>query len=166
MKTLKKRSQTQEKSVAKDFDARPTAASGALWGLKGDVRNGKFLIECKTTEKTFYSITTEVWEKIEKEAISDHMRTPLLVIDLQDKDRFVVYNPQYFDKVVDTVKIIETNNKVVSKSFKMSQEIGSLISDVPFQFSIKKSEYGVHSLCVWGIEHFTDFYKEELFEEE
>ena len=67
MKTVKRRSQKQEKSVAKDFNARMTVASGALWGMKGDVRNDKFLIECKTTEKGYYSVTNKVWEKIEDE---------------------------------------------------------------------------------------------------
>ena len=76
MKTVKRRSQKQEKSVAKDFNARTVVASGAKWGAKGDVRNDKFLIECKTTEKDYYSLTANVWEKIEREAITDHMRTP------------------------------------------------------------------------------------------
>ena len=65
MKTVKRRSQLQEKSVAKDFNAKVTVASGALWGMKADVRNEKFLIECKTTEKDYYSLTAKVWEKIE-----------------------------------------------------------------------------------------------------
>ena len=64
MKTVKKRSQIQEKSVAKDMGAKTVVASGAMWFSKGDVRNDKFLIECKTTEKDFYSITIKVWEKI------------------------------------------------------------------------------------------------------
>ena len=96
MKTVKRRSQKQEKSVAKDFNARVTVASGALWGAKGDVRNDKFLIECKTTEKDYYSLTAKVWEKIEEEAVRDHMRIPLMVIDLEDKDRVVVFRPKDF----------------------------------------------------------------------
>ena len=66
MKTVKRRSQKQEKSVAKDFNANVTVASGAFWGMKADVRNDKFLIECKTTEKDYYSLTAKVWEKIEQ----------------------------------------------------------------------------------------------------
>lgn len=101
MKTLKRRSQKQEKSVAKDFNAKVTVASGALWGMKADVRNDKFLIECKTTEKDYYSLTAKVWEKIEQEAIRDHMRIPLMVIDLEDQDRVVVFRPQDFDESID-----------------------------------------------------------------
>ena len=97
MKTVKKRSQKQEKSVAKDFNARVTVASGALWGMKADVRNDKFLIECKTTEKDYYSLTAKVWEKIEREAIKDHGRIPLMIIDLEDRDRLVVFKPKDFE---------------------------------------------------------------------
>ena len=102
MRTIKKRSQLQEKSVAKDFNAKVTVASGALWGMKGDIRNSKFLIECKTTEKDYYSLTSKVWEKIEQEAIKDHLRIPLMVIDLEDRDRVIVFRPQDFDLSIDT----------------------------------------------------------------
>ena len=102
MKTVKRRSQKQEKSVAKSFNAKVTVASGALWGMKADVRNDKFLIECKTTEKDYYSLTAKVWEKIEQEAIRDHLRIPLMVIDLEDRDRVVVFRPKDFDPEIDT----------------------------------------------------------------
>ena len=100
MKTVKRRSQKQEKSVAKDFNAKVTVASGALWGMKADVRNDKFLIECKTTEKDYYSLTATVWEKISEEATRDHMRIPLMVIDVEDRDRLVVFNPKDFQTSV------------------------------------------------------------------
>ena len=96
MKTVKRRSQKQEKSVAKMFNAKQVIASGSLWFADSDVRNDLFLIECKTTEKDFYSITTKVWEKIEEEALKDGMRRPLLIVDLRDKDRYVVFNPNQF----------------------------------------------------------------------
>ena len=89
---VKKKSQIQEKSVAKDLDAKTVIASGALWGSKGDVRHDDFLVECKTTEKPYYSLTMKVWEKIEKEAIKDGLRIPLMCIDVNDgKDRFAVF---------------------------------------------------------------------------
>lgn len=102
MKTVKRRSQKQEKSVAKSFKAKITIASGALWGMKSDVRNEKYLIECKTTEKDYYSLTAKTWEKIEREAIRDHLRIPLMVIDLEDKDRVVVFRPKDFDPEINT----------------------------------------------------------------
>lgn len=93
MKLLKKISQKQEKSVAKELGAKTVVASGALWNAKGDVRNAQYLVECKTTEKDYYTITSKVWEKICKEALKDGMRTPLLVIDLHNnhKERYVCF---------------------------------------------------------------------------
>ena len=119
MKTVKRRSQKQEKSVAKDFNARVTVASGALWGMKGDIRNDKFLCECKTTEKDYYSLTAKVWEKIEQEATRDHLRIPLMVIDLEDKDRVVVFNPKDFETPLE-FQYDCTYNGDNKKSFRVS----------------------------------------------
>ena len=90
---VRKISQKQEKSVAKDLSARTVVASGALWNAKADVRNSQFLVECKTTSKDYYTITAKVWEKICKEANRDRMREPLLVIDLHNnhKERYVCF---------------------------------------------------------------------------
>lgn len=94
---VKKKSQLQEKSVAKDLDAKTVIASGALWGSKGDVRHEDFLVECKTTEKSSYSLTMKVWEKIEKEAIKDGLRTPLMCVDTENgKYRFAVFREKDF----------------------------------------------------------------------
>lgn len=100
--TTKYKSNLQEKSVAKQFGGKQVIASGALWFAHSDVRNDKFLIECKTTEKDYYSLTAKVWEKIEQEAIRDHLRIPLMVIDLEDRDRVVVFRPKDFDPEIDT----------------------------------------------------------------
>lgn len=95
--TTKYFSNKQEKDVAKKFNARQVIASGAIWFSKADVRNSEYLIECKTTGNTYYSLTAKVWEKIEREAIKDHMRTPLMVIDLEHgKDRIIVFRPKDF----------------------------------------------------------------------
>lgn len=94
---VKKKSQKQEKSVAKDLNARTVVASGALWGSKGDVRHDNLLVECKTTDKSFYSLTMQVWEKIEKEAIRDGLRIPVMCIDLNGgKDRYAVFRDKDF----------------------------------------------------------------------
>ena len=86
---VKKKSQLQEKRVAKDLDARTVVASGALWCSKGDVRHDDFLVECKTTENPYYSLTMKVWEKIEKEATRDGLRVPLMCVDVNGgKDRY------------------------------------------------------------------------------
>lgn len=120
MKTVKKRSQKQEKSVAKDFSAKTVVASGALWGAKGDVRNDRFLIECKTTKKDYYSLTATVWEKIEDEAIRDRGRIPLMIIDLEDKDRLVVFRHSYFNIRAVPQPYDCTSNGDNKKSFRVS----------------------------------------------
>lgn len=163
MSTVKRRSQKQEKSVAKDFNARPTVASGALWGMKGDVRNDKFLIECKTTEKDYYSITTKVWEKIEDEALKDRMRTPLLIIDLQDTDRYVVFNPNQFIRQVNTYEVaLHVHGGCKSFRFK-----GYTQEDLPILFSVipLKSKKKNHILMVMKMTEFEDFFEKELKEE-
>lgn len=94
---VKKKSQLQEKSVAKDLNARTVVASGALWNSKGDVRHDNLLVECKTTDKDFYSLTLATWEKIEKEAIKDGLRIPVMCIDIKGgKERYAVFVHKHF----------------------------------------------------------------------
>ena len=94
---VKKKSQLQEKRVAKDLEAKTVVASGALWSAKADVRSDEFLVECKTTEKPYYSLTMKVWEKIEKEAVKDGLRIPLMCIHTNDgEDRFAVFLEKHF----------------------------------------------------------------------
>lgn len=161
--TVKRKSQKQEKSVAKSFGARPTAASGALWGMKGDVRSDKFLIECKTTEKSFYPVTTKVWEKIEDEAIKDHDRTPLLVVDLIDRDRYVIFNPKYFEKSIDPLVVKNTSGSEWCSSFRV-YSWGKEVLQVPLLFSIKSNKVNKdrHNLALWTVEKFQEYFKEEL----
>lgn len=160
MKTVKRRSQKQEKSVAKDFNAKVTVASGALWGMKADVRNDKFLIECKTTEKDYYSLTSKVWEKIEQEAIRDHMRIPLMVIDLEDKDRVVVFRPQDFNPSIDTRCI----QREVPKSIRVRAKdlgvdgFGDYTSMIVTHICGKKNNV----ICLMLQNDFVETFKEEL----
>ena len=94
---VKKKSQLQEKSVAKDLNARVVVASGALWGSKGDVRHDNLLVECKTTDKDFYSLTMTVWEKIEREAVRDGLRIPVMCVDIKGgKERYAVFISKHF----------------------------------------------------------------------
>lgn len=161
-KTVKRRSQTQEKSVAKTFNARITPASGALWGAKGDVRNDSFLIECKTTEKDYYVVTAKVWEKIQEEAVQDHLRIPLLVIDLEDSERYVVFQPLDFNKVIITPLYSKT--LVVQKSFKIYKGIVGETSTGDYiparQFIIRQRQNNV--LCVMLYKDFKEEFKEDL----
>ena len=161
MKTVKRRSQKQEKSVAKKFNARLTAASGALWGMKGDVRSDKFLIECKTTEKDYYTLTAKVWEKIQEEAIQDHMRIPLMVIDLKDTDRYVVFRPKDFNKsmVSPLLSSVQVNKSVrITSTMVGEMETGDYIHSQQFILSGKQNSV----LCVMMYKDFEEEFKEEL----
>ena len=161
MKTVKRRSQKQEKSVAKKFNARLTAASGALWGIKGDVRSDKYLIECKTTEKDYYTLTAKVWEKIQEEAIQDHMRTPLMVIDLKDTDRYVVFRPKDFNKsmVSPLLSSVQVNKSVrITSTMVGEMETGDYIHSQQFILSGKQNNV----LCVMMYKDFEEEFKEEL----
>ena len=152
MRTVRKRSQKQEKKVAEQFNGRQVIASGSLWFADSDVRTDKFLIECKTTEKEYYSLTSKVWEKIEKEAIKDRMRIPLMAIDLQDKHRVIVFRLRDFE----------------------SFDYEVTMKDIPKSMRITVDDYGnrrgiflicgtkVNVLCYMKVEDFIEVYKEEL----
>lgn len=80
----RKQWQTKERKDQKLFGARPTPRSGGLWFAKGDGKSEKFLIENKTTANERYSITSKVWEKIEREALMEG-KVPLLSIEFGGK---------------------------------------------------------------------------------
>ena len=91
---VKRKSDRQERRTAKEFGGRTQIASGALPGMKGDVRTGErvagklndndFLIENKYTEAPSYKLTLATWDKIAKEALRDSFRTPLMQIDIRE----------------------------------------------------------------------------------
>ena len=58
--TTRYRSNKQEREVAKIFGGKQVIASGSLWFADSDVRSDKYLIECKTTEKDYYTLTAKV----------------------------------------------------------------------------------------------------------
>ena len=135
---VKKKSQLQEKRVAKDLNARTVVASGALWSAKADVRSDEFLVECKTTEKPFYSLTMKVWEKIEKEAIKDGLRVPLMCVEVNGgKDKYAVFLEKDF-KHYSTYPDLEIGDTCWSdkSSFQVSKPIRILM------IKYKKSKYG------------------------
>ena len=169
MSTVKKRSQKQEKSVAKDFNAKPTVASGALWGMKGDVRNSKFLIECKTTSKDYFNITTKLWEKIKTEATRDRMRIPLMVIDLEDSDRLVVFNPHDFETELPTpYDCTYDENRDGKQSYRISiKELDNIPKDIdePYIYGklfIIKGTVKNNMLFFMRMEDFTKHFAEEI----
>jgi hypothetical protein len=159
MKTIKKKSQQQEKSTAKLFNARVVVASGAKWNAKGDVRNSKFLIECKTTGKKYFSVTAKIWEKIAEEALRDHMRIPLLAIDLEYcGSRLIVFRLKDFDR---SVHPQFPNPAIgVQKSFRvtMSPFWDECKTFVPFTICGES----INELCCMNLPDFLNEFKEEF----
>lgn len=80
-----KQSLKHEKRLEKALGGQRSAASGAFWSRKGDVRTPDLLIEHKWTGKKSFTLKSDVLEKIIMEAILDS-RTPVLGIHLNGKN--------------------------------------------------------------------------------
>lgn len=69
-----KKSQAQEKQIAKDVGGRVQPGSGAPDFSKGDVRKaGELLVEAKTTSKKSYALKLHDLQKVASEAIMGGM---------------------------------------------------------------------------------------------
>ena len=97
-----KQSQKHEKRLAKKVGGTRTAASGAFWSRKGDVRSKELLIEHKWTGKKQVTIKSEVLKKITREAILDN-RIPVLGLHL-DGENYVVLLEDDFIEMLEKVK--------------------------------------------------------------
>lgn len=82
-------SRRQEERLAKKTGGRRTAASGAFWHQKGDVRTSNVLWECKWTGKTQVTVKASVLEKIHEEAILDG-RLPAVAISLNGRNYVIL----------------------------------------------------------------------------
>lgn len=91
-----KQSRKHENRLAKLIDGKRTAASGAFWSRKGDVRNDDLLIEHKWTGKKQVTIKSEVLKKITKEAILDS-RMPVLGIHLDGENYVILGEEDFFE---------------------------------------------------------------------
>ena len=80
-----KESQKHEARLAKKFDGQRSAASGAFWSRKGDVRSQDLLIEHKWTGKASFTVKAAILEKIVNEAIVES-RMPILGISLNNNN--------------------------------------------------------------------------------
>lgn len=63
-----RRARKSEEQLAKSTGGKRQPASGALPGRKGDVRENGFLVDDKFTDAERFTITKEMWRKIEREA--------------------------------------------------------------------------------------------------
>lgn len=91
-----KESLKHEKRLAKAIGGQRSAASGAFWSRKGDVRNDNLLIEHKWTGKKTVTIKSEVLKKITTEAILDS-RTPVLGLHLDGENYVVLLEEDFFE---------------------------------------------------------------------
>ena len=154
MNTLKRISKNQESRVAKEISGKVTPASGALWGAKADVRNDIFLVECKTTEKDFYSLTFNIWDKIYHEAIKDSLRIPVMCIDLLNgKQRYAVMCSKDLPDSIERQTLLQ-KDYLPKTSFRIKTEGHILITD-------KKNKVYELSVIKWSdfIEKVVSFYE-------
>ena len=91
-----KQSQKHEKRLAKKVGGTRTAASGAFWSRKGDVRSKELLIEHKWTGKKQVTIKSEILKKITREAILDN-RIPVLGLHLDGENYVVLLEDDYLE---------------------------------------------------------------------
>lgn len=91
-----KQSQKHEKRLAKAVGGQTTAASGAFWSRKGDVRSADFLIEHKWTGKKSKTISSAELKKITDEAIMDG-RLPVFGIHLDGKDYVILMETDFLE---------------------------------------------------------------------
>ena len=84
------------RSIAKRVGGKRTAASGAYWSRKGDVRSDDLLIEHKYTGKKQFTVRSEVLKKIMREAILDG-RTPVLGIHLDGEDYVILSENDFIE---------------------------------------------------------------------
>ena len=91
-----KESLKHEKRIAKKIDGKVTAASGAFWSRKGDVRSSDLLVEHKWTGKKTKTIKSEELKKITKEAMIDG-RMPVFGLHLDGVDYVVLLEDDFLE---------------------------------------------------------------------
>ena len=89
-------SRKHEDRLAKAVGGQRTAASGAFWSRKGDVRSRDLLIEHKWTGKLSVSVKAAVLEKIVKEAILDG-RMPVLGFHLNGENYVMLTEDDFLE---------------------------------------------------------------------
>lgn len=91
-----KQSRKHENRLAKKVGGSRTAASGAFWSRKGDVRSVDLLIEHKFTGKKQTTLKSDVLRKITREAILDG-RMPVLGVHLDGEDYVVLLENDFLE---------------------------------------------------------------------
>lgn len=160
MLLIKKKSVKQERRTARQFGGLTQPASGAIEGLKGDVRthgrsagrfNDKdFLIENKFTDAKSYILKQAVWDKIAKEAIRDNMRTPMLQLDIAGEEYAILYLHDVQEYLGDLLHIachIEARKQQQHLPGALLKDVVQLNSDVVLGLELRFKKHS-SSLCV------------------
>ncbi len=93
---MRKNWEKKEMKDAELFNGKRTPRSGGLWSAKGDVKSDKYLIESKQTMKKSFSVSVDLWKKIEREALLNN-RIPLLSLEIgKDKQELIVISRDDF----------------------------------------------------------------------
>ena len=91
-----KESKKHEDRLAKAIGGQRTAASGAFWSRKGDVRSKDLLIEHKWTGKASVTIKAAVLEKIVNESIVES-RMPVLGFHLNGENYIMLTEDDFLE---------------------------------------------------------------------
>lgn len=91
-----KQSQAHEKRLESVLAGKRTAASGAFWSRKGDVRSERFLAEHKYTAAKSFSLKASELKKVETEALLVG-RVPIFCIALDGKDYVVLLEDDFVE---------------------------------------------------------------------
>ncbi len=102
----RKFSSKQEHRIAKMFDGKVVANSGATRFNKGDVVVDDVLIECKTSTKPkeAFSIKKEWLEKNKEEAFEMGLSHSILAIDFGSEDDYFIIDKALAKLLIETIK--------------------------------------------------------------
>lgn len=102
-----KMSQRHERRLEKVIGGSRTAASGAFWSRKGDVRNDDLLIEHKFTGNKSFSLKAEALVKIFNEAVMAG-RMPVFGIALGGRN-YVILEEDDFIEMYEKTKDLQSD---------------------------------------------------------
>ena len=97
MKTSLKKSQAQEKRLAKTYGGQTNSGSGNGWIRKNDVRTDDLSIEAKYTDAKQFTLKNEDLKKAEQYALIDG-RDSVFMISFSGRDEWAVIRSEEFEQ--------------------------------------------------------------------
>ena len=93
---IRKKSQQQEKRVAKKVGGTTNAGSGSGWRRQNDVREDDVLWEMKRTDGKSISISLKDWEKLRMNALTED-RMPAMHLEIGSRRLVVLSEDDYLE---------------------------------------------------------------------